>query len=136
MRLYKETHEPTQEKLRQAVSDVQKANGSVERLQADLDALRAKMRSSAAVIIKQESVVSQQSEALLSTKQQLDSIMADVKKGEAERAELQDNLKKAREQLDDSQKQLVSNGKGNAVWYWRLIYWRCCCCVWVVGDHC
>ncbi|CEG36512.1 uncharacterized protein PHALS_03060 [Plasmopara halstedii] len=109
LKMYRDNHAKLQQKLEISISEINKGNDIIERIQNENRSLRSKMRMKAKIIKQQEQIIDekqlQREEALL----ELKSIKEDLRKREEHILNLKDTIKELSQKLEDSNKLLASN---------------------------
>ncbi|RQM11333.1 hypothetical protein DD237_000786 [Peronospora effusa] len=109
LKLYRDNHARLQQKLELSISEINKGNEIIERIQNENRTLKSKMRMKAKIIKQQEQLVEekqfQREEALL----ELKSIKDDIRKRDEHVLQLKVTIKELSQKLEDSNKLLASN---------------------------
>ncbi|KAH7472148.1 Spindle assembly abnormal protein 6-like protein [Phytophthora ramorum] len=109
LKMYRDNHARLQQKLELSISEINKGNEIIERIQNENRTLKSKMRMKAKIIKQQEQFVEekqlQREEALL----ELKSTKEDIRKRDEHVAQLKDTIKELSQKLEDSNKLLASN---------------------------
>ncbi|KAG7396082.1 Spindle assembly abnormal protein 6 [Phytophthora boehmeriae] len=109
LKMYRDNHSRLQQKLELSISEINKGNEIIERIQNENRTLKSKMRTKAKIMKQQEQIVEekklQREEALL----ELKSIKEDIRKRDEHIATLKDTIKELSQKLEDSNKLLASN---------------------------
>ncbi|OWZ03741.1 Spindle assembly protein [Phytophthora megakarya] len=109
LKMYRDNHARLQQKLELSISEINKGNEIIERIQNENRTLKSKMRMKAKIIKQQEQFVEekqlQREEALL----ELKSTKDDIRKRDEHILQLKDTIKELSQKLEDSNKLLVSN---------------------------
>ncbi|CAI5735540.1 unnamed protein product [Peronospora destructor] len=109
LKMYRDNHARLQQKLELSISEINKGNEIIERIQNENRTLKSKMRMKAKIIKQQEQLVEekqlQHEEALL----ELKSIKDDIRKRDEHVLQLKVTIKELSQKLEDSNKLLASN---------------------------
>ncbi|KAE9003370.1 hypothetical protein PR003_g18524 [Phytophthora rubi] len=109
LKMYRDNHAQLQQKLELSISEINKGNEIIERIQNENRTLKSKMRMKAKIIKQQEQFVEekqlQREEALL----ELKSTKEDIRKRDEHISQLKDTIKELSQKLEDSNKLLASN---------------------------
>ncbi|EEY70519.1 spindle assembly protein, putative [Phytophthora infestans T30-4] len=109
LKMYRDNHARLQQKLELSISEINKGNEIIERIQNENRTLKAKMRMKVKIIKQQEHFVEekqlQREEALL----ELKSTKEDIRKRDEHILQLKDTIKELSQKLEDSNKLLASN---------------------------
>ncbi|KAL3660446.1 hypothetical protein V7S43_014598 [Phytophthora oleae] len=109
LKMYRDNHARLQQKLELSISEINKGNEIIERIQNENCTLKSKMRMKAKIIKQQEQFVEekqlQREEALL----ELKSTKDDLRKRDEHISQLKDTIKELSQKLEDSNKLLASN---------------------------
>ncbi|KAG6595916.1 Spindle assembly protein [Phytophthora cinnamomi] len=109
LKMYRDNHARLQQKLELSISEINKGNEIIERIQNENRTLKSKMKMKAKIIKQQEQFVEekqlQREEALL----ELKSTKEDIRKRDEHILQLKDTIKELSEKLEDSNKLLASN---------------------------
>ncbi|KAG1691042.1 hypothetical protein DVH05_027325 [Phytophthora capsici] len=109
LKMYRDNHARLQQKLELSISEINKGNEIIERIQNENRTLKSKMRMKARIIKQQEQFVEekqlQREEALL----ELKSTKDDLRKRDEHVSQLKDTIKELSQKLEDSNKLLASN---------------------------
>ncbi|KAG6951801.1 hypothetical protein JG688_00013585 [Phytophthora aleatoria] len=109
LKMYRDNHARLQQKLELSISEINKGNEIIERIQNENRTLKSKMRMKAKIIKQQEQFVEekqlQREEALL----ELKSTKEDIRKRDEHILQLKDTIKELSQKLEDSNKLLASN---------------------------
>ncbi|CAH0521181.1 unnamed protein product [Peronospora belbahrii] len=109
LKMYRDNHARLQQKLELSISEINKGNDIIERIQNENRTLKSKMRIKAKIIKQQEQFVEekqlQREEALL----ELKSTKEDIRKRDDHILQLKATIKELSQKLEDSNKLLASN---------------------------
>ncbi|KAK1930792.1 Spindle assembly abnormal protein 6 [Phytophthora citrophthora] len=109
LKMYRDNHARLQQKLELSISEINKGNEIIERIQNENRTLKSKMKMKAKIIKQQEQFVEekqlQREEALL----ELKSTRDDLRKRDEHVLQLKDTIKELSQKLEDSNKLLASN---------------------------
>ncbi|POM64791.1 Spindle assembly protein [Phytophthora palmivora] len=109
LKMYRDNHGRLQQKLELSISEINKGNEIIERIQNENRTLKSKMRMKVKIIKQQEQFVEekqlQREEALL----ELKSTKDDIRKRDEHVLQLKDTIKELSQKLEDSNKLLASN---------------------------
>ncbi|KAE9344693.1 hypothetical protein PF008_g9108 [Phytophthora fragariae] len=109
LKMYRDNHAQLQQKLELSISEINKGNEIIERIQNENRTLKSKMRMKAKIIKQQEQFVEekqlQREEALL----ELKSTKEDIRKRDEHISQLKDTITELSQKLEDSNKLLASN---------------------------
>ncbi|KAG7386265.1 Spindle assembly abnormal protein 6 [Phytophthora pseudosyringae] len=109
LKMYRDNHARLQQKLELSISEINKGNEIIERIQNENRTLKSKMRMKAKIIKQQEQFVEekqlQREEALL----ELKSTKEDIRRRDEHVSQLKDTIKELSQKLEDSNKLLASN---------------------------
>ncbi|KAI9915652.1 hypothetical protein PsorP6_007090 [Peronosclerospora sorghi] len=109
LKLYRDNHAKLQQKLELSISEINKGNEIIERIQTENRTLKSKMRTKAKIIKQQERFLEekqlQREEALL----ELKSMKEDLRKRDDHILQLKGTITDLSQKLEDSNKLLASN---------------------------
>ncbi|KAF1323968.1 Spindle assembly protein, partial [Globisporangium splendens] len=124
LKVYRDNHARLQQKLELSISEINKGNDIIERIQNESRALKTKMRMKAKIIKQQEQILDEKQAQRDELVRELKGAKEDIRKREEDIMALkwrfagantlfshstQDNVKELKQKLEDSNKLLASN---------------------------
>uniref|UniRef100_A0AAV1USV2 Spindle assembly abnormal protein 6 N-terminal domain-containing protein n=1 Tax=Peronospora matthiolae TaxID=2874970 RepID=A0AAV1USV2_9STRA len=109
LKMYRDNHARLQQKLELSVSEINKGNEIIDRIQNESRTLKSKMRMKAKIIKQQEQFVKEKQLQLEESSLEMKSTKEDIRKRDEHILHLKGTIKELSQKLEDSNKLLASN---------------------------